>query len=244
MTRTLARMTALGAALLALASCGGASRDKSLDSLNADMLDTGGNAAVTAALNDQIMVDPSLASQSNADAIRPPHQPYSAPVPPDDIAKRPPPADGDKLLRAPAAVAAQGCTQCRAADDSTTLGALAGQQDGGCGASLTYSARWASRLPKGLPLYPGANVLEAAGSEKAPCALRAVSFSTVQPIQYMLDWYYTQLTRGGYTAEHQTDGAQHILGGTRARDDAAYVLYMTPRVDGGTDIDLVANRGL
>ena len=131
MTRTLARMTALGAALLALASCGGASRDKSLDSLNADMLDTGGNAAVTAALNDQIMVDPSLASQSNADAIRPPHQPYSAPVPPDDIAKRPPPADGDKLLRAPAAVAAQGCTQCRAADDSTTLGALAGQQDGG-----------------------------------------------------------------------------------------------------------------
>lgn len=236
-------MTALGAALLVLAGCGGASRDKSLDSLNAEMLDTGGNAAVSAALNDQIMVDPSLASQSNADAIRPPHQPYSAPVPPDDVAKRPPPPD-EKLLRAPAPVAAQGCAQCQAAADSTTLGALAGRQDGGCGASLTYSARWASRLPNGLPLYPGASVSEAAGSEKAPCALRAVSFSTTQPIQYMLDWYYTQLTRGGYSAEHQSDGTQHILGGTRTKDDAAYVLYMTPRADGGTDIDLVANRGL
>jgi hypothetical protein len=50
--------------------------------------------------------------------------------------------------------------------------------------------------------------------------------------------------RAGYSAEHQLDGAQHILGGTRGRDDGAYVLFLTPRKDGGTDVDLVANNGV
>ena len=59
----------------------------------------------------------------------------------------------------------------------------------------------------------------------------------------MLDWYYTKAVRGGYSAEHQVDGEQHILGGTRERDGGAYVLFMTPRADGGTDIDFVANNG-
>lgn len=229
--------------MLALGSCGGSSNDKSLDTLDAELLDTGGNAAVVAALNDQIMVDPALAAQSNLDSIRPPRQPYSAPVPADDVAKQPAPPPED-LLHAPAPVAAQSCAQCKVASDSATLGALAGRQSGGCGASLSYSARWASRLPAGIPLYPGARVSEAAGSEKKPCALRAVSFSTDRPMQYMLDWYYTRAVRSGYSAEHQTDGSQHVLGGTRDKDGAAYVLYLTDRPDGGTDVDLVANKGV
>lgn len=243
MTRASARNLILGIALAALAGCGGASKDKSLDSLDAELLDTGGNAAVASALNDQIMVDPSLSAQSNLDAIRPPRAPYSAQVPPDDVASRPAPPPED-LLHVPAPVAAQSCAQCDAAKDAATLGALAGKQDSGCAADLTYSARWAARLPKALPLYPGARVSEAAGSEKAPCALRAVSFSTSQPMNYMLDWYYTRAIRGGYDAEHQSDGTQHVLGGTRKGDGAAYVLYMTSRPDGGTDIDLVANKGI
>ena len=32
------------------------------------------------------MVDPALAGQSNADAIRPPQQPYSGAIPPDSVA--------------------------------------------------------------------------------------------------------------------------------------------------------------
>jgi hypothetical protein len=55
--------------------------------------------------------------------------------------------------------------------------------------------------------------------------------------------YYTKAVRGGYTAEHQVDGDEHILGGTRDRDGGAYVLFVTSRADGGTDIDLVANNG-
>jgi hypothetical protein len=62
-------------------------------------------------------------------------------------------------------------------------------------------------------------------------------------MQTMLDWYYTKAVRAGYTSEHQVEGQEHILGGTRDRDDGAYVLFMTARSDGGTDVDLVANNG-
>ena len=59
----------------------------------------------------------------------------------------------------------------------------------------------------------------------------------------MIDWYYTRAVRGGYSAEHQLKDGQHVLGGMRAKDDAAYVVFLSARSDGGTEIDLVANRG-
>ena len=95
-----------------------------------------------------------------------------------------------------------------------------------------------------MPLYPHARVSEAAGTDGGKCALRVVSFSAPVAMQGMLDWYYTKAVKGGYSAEHQLDGEMHILGGTRDRDQSAYVLFMTPREDGGTDIDLVANKGV
>ncbi|HWU95084.1 MAG TPA: hypothetical protein VN029_05770, partial [Sphingomonas sp.] len=103
---------------------------------------------------------------------------------------------------------------------------------------------WAQRLPRDLPLYPQARVTEAAGSTAGQCQLRVVSFSASQPMQVMLDWYYTHAIRAGYTGEHQVDGAEHILGGTRDKDGGAYVLFLTSRPDGGTDIDMVANNGI
>ncbi|MQH18694.1 hypothetical protein EI065_25620, partial [Escherichia coli] len=62
-------------------------------------------------------------------------------------------------------------------------------------------------------------------------------------LQTVVDWYYTRVTNTGFTAEHQSDGTQHTLGGTRDRDGGAYVLFLTPRRDGGTDVDLIANNG-
>ncbi len=68
---------------------------------------------------------------------------------------------------------------------------------------------------------------EAAGSTAGKCQLRVVSSSSPQPMQAMLDWYYTKAIRGGYTSEHQVDGQEHILGGTRDKDGGAYVLFLT-----------------
>ncbi|MFH7218159.1 hypothetical protein ACHWGM_28060 [Klebsiella pneumoniae] len=45
----------------------------------------------------------------------------------------------------------------------------------------------------------------------------------------------------GYSAGHSTDGKQHVLGGVRGND--AYVVYVTARAGGGSDVDLVSNAG-
>jgi hypothetical protein len=229
---------------LALAGCGGAGNVPNADEASTNAADP----ALASALQDQIMVDPQLGRQANGDAVRPPTQPYSAGAPDDGVAANTDQVSTAGLMKAPAPTqASKDCAQCAAARESVTLGGLAARQKdqrtNQCAGSMTYSAGWANRLPADLPLYPQARVTEAAGSEAGRCALRAVSFSTAQPMQALLDWYYTKAVKSGYTSEHQVDGNEHILGGTRTRDGGAYVLFMTTRKDGGTDIDMVANNG-
>lgn len=241
-------------ALLAgtLAACGGGekSQQKNIDTLDEQLTEgasaNGADPVVSSALQDPIMVDPALAGKSNTDSIRPPAQPYSAPIPAVDA---PPSDNADGTLKsAPAPVAGRPCRECAAARDTLTLGALAGRQADrrtqSCAASISYAAGWANRLPRDLPLHPAARVIEAAGSNAKGCALRIVSFAATLPMQRLLDWYYTRATDAGYSAEHQAERGQHVLGGTRGRDNAAYVLFLTNRADGGTDVDLIANNGV
>ncbi|MCW3845920.1 hypothetical protein OF829_01610 [Sphingomonas sp. LB-2] len=229
---------------LALAACSSAGNDE--DASNGA---NGVDPALASALQDQIMVDPALSQQANGDSVRPPGQPYSGGVPTDGVAANTDAVNNGDLMHAPAPTTAdKNCTQCEAGRESNTLGGLAARQkDGrtsGCAANVQYGAGWAQRLPADLPLYPQARVTEAAGTDGGKCQLRVVSFSAAQPLNVMVDWYYTKAVRAGYTAEHQIDGEQHILGGTRDRDGGAYVIYLTSRPDGGTDIDLVANNGV
>lgn len=242
---------------LALAACGTKSAPESnLDSLDAELAGNSANSsdpAMRSALQDQIMVDPALAGQSNADTIRPPRQPYSGAIPPDSVAGGK--TDGTMTASgssssggAKSAPAPSGdCPQCKIKDDSVTLGALAGRQadrnTAKCARSLQYSASWVQRLPADLPLYPDARVDEAAGAAANGCRLRVVSFSTGASVQTVVDYYYGRLTAAGYSAEHQADAGQHVLGGTRGRDGAAYVIYLETRGDGRTEVDLVANNG-
>lgn len=235
-----------------LAACGPAPTERNLDTLDAELAD--GNAlgntrdpAMMSALQDQIMVDPALAQQANQDAVRPPAQPYSGAVPADGIAGggTPQAATSERLKSTPAAEG--DCPGCKTARDSLTLGALASRQSNAktasCAGAMQYSSRWAQRLPSDLPLYPDARVSEAAGNDTGACRLRAVSFASSAPLQRVLDWYYTKASNAGFTAEHQADGAEHVLGGTRGRDDGAFALFLTSRSDGGTDVDMIANNG-
>jgi len=250
----------LTAALLVigLSGCGNDEPARDLNALDAELTDAAaGNArdpAMMAALQDQIMVDPALAAQSNTDAVRPPSQPYSGALPADGIAASSKTGGGlaasgtsEKLTPTPAAKGA--CPQCSVARESLTLGALAARQtsrparSASCTGSLSYSARWATRLPGDVPLYPDARVTEAAGNDARGCQMRAVSFATSAPLQRVLDYYYTRTTKAGFSAEHQADASKHVLAGTRARDDGAFAIFLTSRRDGGTDVDIVANRG-
>ena len=227
---------------LALVACGkqpAASTD--LDDLDREL--TAANQSdpvLTAALRDQIMVDPTLRQTANDKSIRPPSRPDPGAIPPDGIGARPDGVDPATLTTAPAA---GDCPDCRAAAGALTLGELAKRQKNralaDCAARLRYSATWAARLSDAVPLYPDARVAEAAGASE--CGLRVVSFATAAPVDRVIDWYYTRTSRAGFAAEHQRDGAQHVLGGTQG--DAAFVVYVSPRDGGGSDVDLVTNGG-
>jgi len=239
------RILASIALLAALAGCSKQpASQQDLDSLDKEL--TQGNAAgrdpaLTASLADQIMVDPALTQGSNANAVRPPNRPDPRAVPPADIARTDDRVDPKTLRKAPAPTA--DCPECRAREGAMTLGALAGRQgsQGSCAAKVAYSAGWANRLPADLPLYPGARLTEAAGADRDGCRLRVVSFASSAPMQKMLDYYYTRARAAGYSAGHSTDGRQHVLGGVRGND--AYVVYVTARAGGGSDVDMVSNAG-
>lgn len=229
---------------LLLTACGGQSDDDAqlhaLDNELAAMND--GSPArdpqLREALAGQIMVDPGLTQTANANAVRPPNRPASDKVPSMPLPADP--VDPRTLKAAPAA--ARDCPECRASAGAFTLAAKAGQQvaNAACLSGLRYSAGWAQRLPGAFAPYPGAEVAEAAGNDSHACAFRIVSLRTAASPAKVIDYYYTRASGAGYTAEHKTDGGQHVLGGTRG--EAAYMVYATPR-DGGTDIDLVVKGG-
>jgi hypothetical protein len=235
-----------GGLVLALAACGsGAKPDGDLAQLDRELAQVNatspaGDPALRSALKDQIMVDPALTRMANADAVRPPPQPLGGATPPDEPASGKP-AERDALRSAPPP---GDCRQCAAARQAMTLGALAGSQGGRagqCAAAIAYSATWANRLPKGVPLYPDAHVTEAAGADGAGCALRVVSFTSGAPMQRLLDYYYTRTTAAGFAAQHGADGGEHTLAGTKA--GGAFLVTLKPAANGGTAVDLMADGG-
>jgi hypothetical protein len=198
---------------LALAACGRAPEPQdNLTALDAALVDANASdPALTAALHDQIMVDPALAQSSNADAVRPPPRPDPKSVP----------------LDSPRGGRARGAAQPPAAAAEQVPGTA------GCAAAIRYSAMWSTRLPAAFPLYPDAAVAEAAGTDADGCALRVVSFAVAASPARTLAWYAGRAARFGYSVE-RTRGR---VAGQRA--EAVYVVYAQARADGGSDVDLI-----
>lgn len=246
-----ARLLLLGVPLALLACARTEPGDANLDALDAELTNTADanrparDPAVMGALQDQIMVDPALAQQSNQDAVRPANQPYAAPIPAESIAADARAPRTGPLMRAPAPNAA--CPACDTAKQAVTLGGLAARQQTArtaqCVGGMRYSAGWAARMPDATPVYPQARLIEAAGNDRNGCALRAATFVTPANLQAVVDYYYTRAASAGYRSEHQAKDGEHVLGGSRARDDAAFILFARPRDGGGTEIDLIANSG-
>lgn len=234
--------------LLALAACGGTKDANNLSELDAQLANSVDDPALRGALEDQIAVDPDMVDKSNARAVRPGERPLSGGVPFTAADRTAALAQatriaGGKIEAAPAPTQAEPCKAC-GGQPPRTLGALArnqGKTATACG-NLAYDPRWAQRLPQGLPLYPGARLMEAAGVEGGKCGLRAASFVAPVPLKEAIDFYYTVARRSGYDAEHQMMDGGHVLGGTRARDDSAY-FFTFASVPGGTSIDLIASGG-
>jgi predicted small lipoprotein YifL len=195
--------------------------------------------AAANALEDQIMVDPNLVGPANRFG-RTGTTGSEAPIPAPGTGG--PAVQPGKLMRAPAPTTASGT-------GSITLGerasdqAARGQASAACEKNFHYSASWAALLPEAFPLYPDAQVMEAAGNNTPPCRMRLVSFVSKAPLQTLIDFYYTQAVRNGFTSEHQLADGEHILAGTREKDDGVYYLSLNARKGGGTDVDMIVNHG-
>jgi hypothetical protein len=211
-------MTAI-IAVLALSACNPASRDEgNLANLDNQLVGNDTDPALTSAINDQIMVDPTLANQSNRNAVRPPETPTQAQYPA-ETSGTPAAKSGDV-----AAAAAKSGAPCAAAD-------------------FNYAMGWANRLSPNFPVYPGARVVEAAGQDRPGCNERVVSFTSADPWQRVIEYYRGRAQAAGYSAEQQTRGADQILGGTNERDGGAYYLIVTAKKSGGSEVSLLSNNG-
>jgi hypothetical protein len=226
---------AAAAAALSLAGCDSANKDAELASLDNQILENGTDPALTSALEDQILVDPTLTQQSNKNAVRPAETPTRAqyPKPAGGAA-----ANGEARTAAarPGAVQRSGSTAVQAA--SADLGQVAG-----CEAELNRNLQWAKRLPPAFAVFPGSRLTEAAGSDSANCRARVVTFTSNAPPQRVLEYYRGRATQAGYSADHQMRQGDHILAGVGARDGGAFYLIVTPLGSGGSDVALIANRG-
>ncbi len=244
---------AAGLLSLSLAACGGGRDDaaRDLNALDAELADSNASLArdpaLASALHDQIMVDPALIGQANLDAVRPPSRPYAAPAPPDAAVVTG--ADASAAARgvetsqtvAPAPAPSADCPQCGTRRDALTLRGLAARQHDrptrDCAAGIGYSTRWAQNLPAAFPLYRDARVSEAAANMTGGCALRIISFASGAAPQTLIDFYYASARRAGFAAEHHAQGDDHVVSGTRGT--ASVVVFVSPRDDRGSDVDLV-----
>lgn len=212
-------MLAAGLAAIALTGCGRDDNKDNLAALDAQLTNNAVDPALKSALAGQIVVDPNLTDQSNRNAVRPADKPANGalPVVSGDAAQAQREAlklVGGKLLTAPAPAAG------KLVDTPETLGALAREQNVGkgsadCAKRMAYGMQWAGRMPDGFSVYPGAQLMEAAGADSNGCTLRAASFVTPVPRQGVIDYYYTQAKRAGFSAEHRTEDGANLLGGTR-----------------------------
>ncbi len=221
----------LGPALLAVSACGGnAPADQKADKLDERLLGKGdADPVLTSALEDQIMVDPSLANMSNRNAVKAADAPMTAPVPPETTG--------------PSAAAERSAANVTLGQLASKQAAAARDKFAGCGLDVDYSMQWATRLPADIPLYPRARVDEAAGSDMPGCKLRAITFTTPAPQRAVIDFYIGQSKRSGFASSTEAKGRETLVGGTR-NDGAAYYVVVTPAEAGGTIVDLVLNNGV
>ena len=244
---------------LTLAACGtNEGNEAELAELDDNLTDPTADPAMNDALEDSILVDPDLTDQANGNAIRGANGAVDGSVPPG--ASYAGAAEGGKaaanaqlsgkMLSAPKPRQMTSDDECSSCEGSkgATLGARAEAQSarrgkGTCDQKLSYNMSWANRMPPEFPVYPKANVKEAAGVEGGLCDIRVVSFTTASPMKSVVDYYYTQAKRGGYSAEYLLRGNEHVLGGTRGSDDGAFVVTLNKRSNGGTAVDIVASNG-
>lgn len=198
------------------------------------------------ALNDQIMIDPDLANQNEANAALTVSSDHSLPL---IVA-----TDAEvAAARAEAAALTSGAQTLvsaptvRALDDGdrgeiVTLQERAAALPGAsrCLRAATRSAAWAARLPGDFPVYPRGATQAVIGTDADRCALRGVRFVTPVALGEVLAFYAARARQRGFAFEHAAGGGRHRLSGRKGA--AVFLLDLGSTEDGLTEADLVTAR--
>ena len=108
---------------------------------------------------------------------------------------------------------------------------------GTCAGQVSYTMRWAARMPPAFPVYPRGSVQEAAGTDEDTCALRVVNFITPVPMGDVLDFYFTRARNAGFSADHSLQGGDNVLAGRK--EGRAFAVYARELASGLVEVDLV-----
>ena len=199
---------------------------------------------VVQALNDQLMVDPDLVGQNEANAALSGSSDASIPL---TVATQE--AIREATQRAEAMLAERGggsplpeparLERVGNVSPLETLGQQAAQiPDGGrCLASARYSAIWAARLPEALPVYPRGSTMEALGSDEGGCRLRAVRFHSPVPLGEIASFYYGLAKAEGYSVRYLAAEGQFRLEGEKG--SRRFAVQLRPSLEGLSEADLV-----
>ncbi|MBS3927403.1 MAG: hypothetical protein KGZ65_01960 [Sphingomonadales bacterium] len=194
-----------------------------------------------AALDDPLMTDPDLTGQNQGNAALHGGLPDGA-MPPfkgsaEEIAAAK--LEAERLLGKPipAAPEAGGSTKTSRLAGAATMQAVAQAAGlgGDCAGKLEYSAIWAARLPRPLPLYPRGHTQVAGGSDQAGCRLRAVRYVTPVDPGDVIAFYHASASAAKMPATRSREGEDEVLSGK------GFALFVRKRGDGLSEVDLVTS---
>ena len=200
---------------------------------------------VQQALNDRLMTDPDLAFQNEANAALTVNFDHSIPpidAGPEALVKVREEArirliENGEVLDLPEGVKDAKVASLEGAMNAQERAALLpATRD--CANSLAYSAIWAARLPDFAEIVPRGAVVEAAGTDSAPCRLRVVTYRTPLPPEEALQFHYTLLDRAGLKPRHvAVSETEQALQGARR---SAHATIHARTISGGlTEVDIV-----
>lgn len=201
---------------------------------------------ISAALGDELMTDPDLARQNQANAALSGGGPASALIPPEArsaeavAAARAEAARlaGGVLRRAPAPAASTVAPASEALALTANRALAIGIDRRNCVATLDYAFAWAAKFPAAVPIYPRSHVQEAAGSDADGCRLRIARFASPAPPGDVVDFYWTLAGQAALAPRVRRAGGDQVISG--GKGDSAFVAYLRER-GGLTEVDLVTN---
>lgn len=117
---------------------------------------------------------------------------------------------------------------------------IGGPDAAGCQGPLQRDPGWAARLPSAFPAVAGARLDDAAGRAEKSCMVAVVQFSAPQKPRAIIDQYWRQALRHGYSGTHLQRGQDQVLFGGQGK--SSYVVVVGPAKD-GAEVGLVFRSG-